>query len=206
MRRPDPKTVRWGILIALLVLWEVVPLTGLLPELFLPRLSKTLGVLWTDLDKYSAALLVTLYEVALAMVIACGFGIVAGATIGGIARAARSAAARFLQPLCRADRHSLPDLHRLVRHRLAVEDPVRRHLRLFPRHAFDGGGYPHHRSAVPARRTQHGSDRCISRSRASSFQHRCRPCSADCASAVRLPSSASSSPKCSRPRPASAIS
>ena len=85
MRRPDPKIVRWGILISLLVLWELVPLTGMLPELFLPRLSKTLAVLWTDLDKYWAALLVTLYEVVLAMVIACGFGIVAGATIGGIA-------------------------------------------------------------------------------------------------------------------------
>jgi NitT/TauT family transport system permease protein len=85
MQRPDPKTVRWGILIALLVLWEVVPMTGLLPELFLPRLSKTLNVLWIDLDKYWAALLVTLYEVVLAMLIACGLGIMAGATIGGIA-------------------------------------------------------------------------------------------------------------------------
>ena len=51
MRRPDPKIVRWGILISLLVLWELVPLTGMLPELFLPRLSKTLAVLWTDLYK-----------------------------------------------------------------------------------------------------------------------------------------------------------
>ncbi len=85
MRRPDPKIVRWGILIALLVAWELVPRMGLLPELFLPRLSKTLTVLWIDLDKYWAALLVTLYEVILAMVIACGLGIVAGATIGGIA-------------------------------------------------------------------------------------------------------------------------
>jgi len=85
MQRPQPKTVRRGLLIALLVLWEAVPLTGLLPELFLPPLSKTLGVLWADLDKYYAALLVTLYEVVLATAIACGFGIVAGATIGGIA-------------------------------------------------------------------------------------------------------------------------
>ena len=85
MQRPDPQMVRWAILITLLALWELVPMMGLLPELFLPRLSKTLGVLWTDLDKYYAALLVTLYEVVLAMVIACGFGIVAGATIGGIA-------------------------------------------------------------------------------------------------------------------------
>jgi hypothetical protein len=30
MQRPDPKTVRWGILVVLLILWEVVPLTGLL--------------------------------------------------------------------------------------------------------------------------------------------------------------------------------
>ena len=36
-------------------------------------------------DKYFAALLVTLYEVALAMVIACGFGILVGAIVGGIA-------------------------------------------------------------------------------------------------------------------------
>ncbi len=85
MRRPDPKIVRWCILLALLLSWELVPLTGLLPELFLPPLTKTLRVLWADLDKYYAALLVTLYEVVLATVIACGLGILAGATIGGIA-------------------------------------------------------------------------------------------------------------------------
>ena len=84
MRRPNPRAVRWAILLTMLVLWEVVPMMGLLPELFLPPLSKTLKVLWLDLDKYFAALLVTLYEVAVAMLIACGLGIVAGATIGGI--------------------------------------------------------------------------------------------------------------------------
>src|SRR5207342_3193504 len=52
---------------------------------FLPALSKTLGVLWTDRDIYFAALLVTLYEVALSMLIACGLGILAGAVVGGIA-------------------------------------------------------------------------------------------------------------------------
>jgi NitT/TauT family transport system permease protein len=85
MRWPAPATVRWMILVLLLILWEVVPLTGLLPELFLPALSKTLGVLWTDRDIYFAALLVTLYEVALSMLIACGLGILAGAVVGGIA-------------------------------------------------------------------------------------------------------------------------
>ena len=85
MRRPEPATVRWLILATLLILWEVVPLTGLLPELLLPPLSKTLAVLWTDRTIYGAALLVTLYEVVAAMLIACGLGILAGALVGGLA-------------------------------------------------------------------------------------------------------------------------
>jgi NitT/TauT family transport system permease protein/taurine transport system permease protein len=85
MRRPAPATVRRSILAALLVLWEFVPTTGLLPELFLPALSKTLAVLYTDRHIYWAALLVTLYEVALSMLIACGLGILVGAVVGGLA-------------------------------------------------------------------------------------------------------------------------
>ena len=85
MRRPDPATVQWSILVALLALWEFVPTTGLIPELFLPPLSKTLHVLWIDRSIYFAALLVTLYEVAFAMVIACGLGILIGAVVGGVA-------------------------------------------------------------------------------------------------------------------------
>ncbi len=85
MRRPAPSAVRWTILVALLALWEFVPTTGLLPELFLPALSKTLAVLYIDRHIYFAALLVTLYEVALSMLIACGLGIVVGAVVGGLA-------------------------------------------------------------------------------------------------------------------------
>ncbi len=85
MSRPAPATARWLILALLLLLWEVVPLTGLLPELFLPALSKTLAVFYSDRQIYLAALLVTLYEVACSMLIACGLGILAGALIGGIA-------------------------------------------------------------------------------------------------------------------------
>jgi NitT/TauT family transport system permease protein len=85
MRRPAPATVRWLILVALLVLWEVVPLTGIIPELFLPPLSKTVAVLVRDWREYASELAVTLYEVAVAMLIACGVGILAGALIGGIA-------------------------------------------------------------------------------------------------------------------------
>jgi NitT/TauT family transport system permease protein len=85
MRWPTPATVRWAILAAVLILWEFVPLTGALPELFLPSLSKTLTVLWIDRHIYFAALLVTLYEVAIAMLIACGLGILVGALVGGLA-------------------------------------------------------------------------------------------------------------------------
>lgn len=81
-----PAAVRRLILILLLVLWELVPRMGLLPELFLPSMSKTLTVLWEDAGIYGHALLVTLYEVALAMLIACGGGILAGAAVGGFAR------------------------------------------------------------------------------------------------------------------------
>ena len=85
MRRPSPAAVRSMILITLLVLWELVPQTGLLPELFLPPLSKTLTVLWADRVEYAANLMVTLYEVGVAMVIACGAGILIGALVGGVA-------------------------------------------------------------------------------------------------------------------------
>jgi NitT/TauT family transport system permease protein len=86
MRLPSPTAMRRGILVSLLVLWELVPQTGLLPELFLPSLSSTLAVLWKDAGIYSHALWVTLYEVAAAMAIACGGGILAGAAVGGLAR------------------------------------------------------------------------------------------------------------------------
>ena len=85
MRRPAPATVRWALLVLRLVLWQVLPATGLIPELFLPSLSKTLSALWTDRVEYADALLVTLYEVAVSMLIACGAGIVLGAVVGGIA-------------------------------------------------------------------------------------------------------------------------
>jgi len=86
MKRPAPVLLRRGLLVALLAAWELVPRTGLLPELFLPSLSSTLAVLRDDWRTYGNALLVTLYEVALAMVIACGGGILAGAAVGGLAR------------------------------------------------------------------------------------------------------------------------
>ena len=85
MQRPSPAAARWALVALMLVAWEVAPRLQLIPELFLPPLSKTLGVLASDWRIYLGALWVTLYEVAFAIVIACGLGITAGAVVGGIA-------------------------------------------------------------------------------------------------------------------------
>ena len=85
MRLPAPATVRKLLVLALLVLWELLPRLQMIPELFLPPLSKTLSVLWIDRWIYGEALLVTLYEVACAMTVACGAGIMVGAVVGGVA-------------------------------------------------------------------------------------------------------------------------
>jgi NitT/TauT family transport system permease protein len=86
MRRPSPAAVRWVMLAALLIAWELIPRLGVVPELLVPALSTTLKVLLQDWRTYGGALLVTLYEVVLAMAIACGGGIIAGAVVGGVAR------------------------------------------------------------------------------------------------------------------------
>lgn len=79
-----PATLRRLIVLALLVLWEVLPRLGLIPALFLPSLSSVLAAAWSDAGEYGRALLVTLFEVACAMIIACGGGIVAGAAVGSL--------------------------------------------------------------------------------------------------------------------------
>jgi len=85
MSRPSSRNVRRLIGLAILVLWEAIPRFGLLPELFIPPLSKTLAVLWLDRAIYAAALLVTVNEVVIAMLIACGAGILVGSVVGGVA-------------------------------------------------------------------------------------------------------------------------
>ena len=41
-------TLRRLIVVALIVLWEVLPRAGLIPELFLPSLSSTLAAGWNE--------------------------------------------------------------------------------------------------------------------------------------------------------------
>src|SRR5256885_9098743 len=79
-------TLRRLIVICLIALWEVLPRTGLIPELFLPSLSSTLIAGWSEAREYGHALAVTLYEVAISMAFACGGGILLGAIVGSLPR------------------------------------------------------------------------------------------------------------------------
>ncbi len=79
-------TLRWLIVIVLIAFWEILPRSGLIPELFLPSLSSTLAAGLNDAGEYAAALAVTLYEVAISFVFACAGGILAGALIGSLPR------------------------------------------------------------------------------------------------------------------------
>jgi NitT/TauT family transport system permease protein len=79
-------TLRTLIVIALIALWELLPRAGLVPELFLPPLSATLAAGWNEAGEYAGALLVTLYEVGISMVFACGGGILLGALVGSLPR------------------------------------------------------------------------------------------------------------------------
>jgi NitT/TauT family transport system permease protein len=79
-------TLRRLIVVSLIVLWEVLPRSGAIPELFLPSLSSTLQAGWNEAGEYGHALAVTLYEVAAGMLFACGGGILAGAVVGSLPR------------------------------------------------------------------------------------------------------------------------
>lgn len=82
--RVAPETARRGLLLALLVLWEVMPRIGLVHSLFLPTLSESIRVAYQDHAMYWENVLVTLGEVAAALAIACGGGIALGALIGSV--------------------------------------------------------------------------------------------------------------------------
>jgi NitT/TauT family transport system permease protein len=79
-------TLRRLIVVSLIALWELLPRTGLIAELFLPSLSSTIIAGWNDAAEYGHALAVTLYEIAISMVFACGGGILAGAIVGSLPR------------------------------------------------------------------------------------------------------------------------
>ena len=88
---PPPALVRGAIVVAFLLVWEVLPRAGIVPALFLPPLTVTLWTLVTEAPLYASHLLVTLQEVAVAMIFACGGGVLVGLAIGGAAAARRIA-------------------------------------------------------------------------------------------------------------------
>ena len=83
--RTAERRFRWTVRKGVNARSKEYPRTGIVPELFLPALSKVVVVLARDWHEYASELAVTLYEVFFAMLIACGCGILAGALVGGIA-------------------------------------------------------------------------------------------------------------------------
>ena len=81
-----PALARWAIILAALTAWEVLPRTGIVAPLFLPPLSSTLQAAWDNWREYGSNLGVTLWEVTLSMLLACGGGLALGAVIGSVAR------------------------------------------------------------------------------------------------------------------------
>jgi NitT/TauT family transport system permease protein/taurine transport system permease protein len=86
MRVPTSRETRWLIIAALVVCWEFLPRLGLIPTLFLPPLTTTAVALWTAGPEYLSHLGVTLREVGVALVFACGGGIACGIALGSSAR------------------------------------------------------------------------------------------------------------------------
>lgn len=74
--------VRYLIIVGVVALWELLPRFGVVPELFLPPLTHTIGALAGSVDDYAYNLGVTLQEVAISLIFACGGGIACGLFIG----------------------------------------------------------------------------------------------------------------------------
>ncbi len=93
--RISPATTRRLILLLLVIVWEALPRLGLVHSLFLPPLSEALKVAYVDHSMYWQNVLVTLGEVVVSIVIACGGGIALGALIGSLPAARQSLTALF---------------------------------------------------------------------------------------------------------------
>lgn len=84
---PTPTFARWALVGLLLVVWELLPRAGVVHPLFLPPVTTTLWTLISELPTYSRHLSVTLYEVAISMIFACGGGVALGLALGAAASA-----------------------------------------------------------------------------------------------------------------------
>ncbi|MAU97906.1 MAG: ABC transporter permease [Fulvimarina sp.] len=84
---PSPRLVRTAIVLGVLLIWEILPRAGIVPSLFLPPMTTTLQMLVIEAPIYARHMLVTLQEVGVAMIFACGGGVLCGLAIGGAASA-----------------------------------------------------------------------------------------------------------------------
>jgi NitT/TauT family transport system permease protein len=82
--RLTPATTTKILMLGVLVVWESLPRLGLEQSLFLPPLSEALKVMYLDYPIYLENLIVTLGEVGVALVIACGGGVMLGALTGSV--------------------------------------------------------------------------------------------------------------------------
>jgi len=85
----DPRLVRRLIVILLAVCWEALPQFGLVPKLFLPPMTDAVWAIWGSASEYAYHLWITLQEVAISMVFACGGGVAGGLIIGVSIRSRR---------------------------------------------------------------------------------------------------------------------
>ena len=72
---PSPRLVRTAIVLGVLLIWEILPRAGIVPSLFLPPMTTTLQMLVIEAPIYARHMLVTLQEVGVAMIFACGGGV-----------------------------------------------------------------------------------------------------------------------------------
>jgi NitT/TauT family transport system permease protein len=88
--RISPTATRRILILAVLVFWEAAPRLGWVHSLFLPPLSEALIAGYKSYPMYLENLAVTLGEVAAALIIACGGGVMLGALIGSVPALRRS--------------------------------------------------------------------------------------------------------------------
>lgn len=74
--------VRYLLVAGLVALWEILPRAGFVPELFLPPLTRTLAALAGSAGDLVYHLGVTLQEILVSLIFACGGGIICGLVLG----------------------------------------------------------------------------------------------------------------------------
>lgn len=82
--RLSPGAIRLLIALSVVLTWEALPRLGVVPRLFLEPFSASVEVALRQYPTYLSNLWVTLWEIALALVIACGGGVVLGGAIGAL--------------------------------------------------------------------------------------------------------------------------